>query len=62
MRYAPAHALAHGLIQAGAIGEIVGIQIQTLIDKALRIGSQVIAEDRSTPGEASRPRPAVVSF
>jgi predicted dehydrogenase len=35
MRYAPAHALARELIQAGAIGDIVGIQIQTLIDKAL---------------------------
>jgi predicted dehydrogenase len=35
MRYAPAHALAREFIQAGAIGEIVGIQIQTLIDKPL---------------------------
>jgi predicted dehydrogenase len=35
MRYAPAHALARELIQAGAIGDIVGIQIQTLIDKRL---------------------------
>lgn len=35
MRYAPAHALARELIQAGAIGNIVGIQIQTLIDKPL---------------------------
>ena len=35
MRYAPAHALAREWIQAGAIGEIVGIQIQTLIDKPL---------------------------
>ena len=35
MRYAPAHALARELIQAGAIGEIVGVQIQTLIDKPL---------------------------
>lgn len=33
MRYAPAHALARELIQAGAIGKIVGVQIQTLIDK-----------------------------
>lgn len=33
MRYAPAHAPARKLIQAGAIGNIVGIQIQTLIDK-----------------------------
>jgi len=33
MRYAPAHALARELIRAGAIGDIIGIQIQTLIDK-----------------------------
>ena len=33
MRYAPAHAMAREILQAGAIGEIVGIQIQTLIDK-----------------------------
>lgn len=35
MRYAPAHARARELIQAGAIGKIIGIQIQTLIDKPL---------------------------
>jgi predicted dehydrogenase len=35
MRYAPAHALARELIQAGAIGTIAGVQIQTLIDKPL---------------------------
>src|SRR6266540_6189456 len=35
MRYAPAHALARELIQASAIGNIVGVQIQTLIDKPL---------------------------
>jgi UDP-N-acetyl-2-amino-2-deoxyglucuronate dehydrogenase len=35
MRYAPAHAAARELIQAGAIGSIIGIQIQTLIDKPL---------------------------
>lgn len=35
MRYAPAHALARELIQAGAIGNIIGVQIQTLIDKPL---------------------------
>lgn len=35
MRYAPAHALAREFIQAGAIGDVVGIQIQTLIDKSL---------------------------
>ena len=35
MRYAPAHALARDLIQAGAIGEIIGVRIQTLIDKPL---------------------------
>jgi predicted dehydrogenase len=35
MRYAPAHALARELIQAGAIGKIIGVQIQTLIDKPL---------------------------
>ena len=36
MRYAPAHALARELIQAGAIGRITGTQIQSLIDKPLR--------------------------
>jgi predicted dehydrogenase len=35
MRYAPAHTLARELIQADAIGNIVGVQIQTLIDKPL---------------------------
>jgi UDP-N-acetyl-2-amino-2-deoxyglucuronate dehydrogenase len=35
MRYAPAHTLAQKLIQEGAIGDIVGVQIQTLIDKPL---------------------------
>lgn len=35
MRYAPAHALARELVQAGAIGNIIGVQIQTLIDKPL---------------------------
>jgi UDP-N-acetyl-2-amino-2-deoxyglucuronate dehydrogenase len=35
MRYAPAHALAREFIQTGAIGTIIGIQIQTLIDKPL---------------------------
>lgn len=35
MRYAPAHELTRQLIQAGAIGNIVGVQIQTLIDKPL---------------------------
>jgi predicted dehydrogenase len=35
MRYAPAHALAREFVQTGAIGNIVGVQIQTLIDKPL---------------------------
>lgn len=35
MRYAPAHALARELIQAGAIGDIIAVQVQTLIDKPL---------------------------
>lgn len=35
MRYAPAHAIARELVQAGAIGKILGVQIQTLIDKPL---------------------------
>ena len=35
MRYAPAHALTREIIQAGAIGKIIGVQIQTLIDKPL---------------------------
>jgi predicted dehydrogenase len=35
MRYAPAHGLARELIRAGAIGNIIGVQIQTLIDKPL---------------------------
>jgi predicted dehydrogenase len=33
MRYALAHAKAREFIEAGAIGKIVGVQIQTLIDK-----------------------------
>ena len=35
MRYAPAHDLARELIQAGVLGKIIGVQIQTLIDKSL---------------------------
>jgi len=35
MRYAPAHANARELVQTGAIGKVVGVQIQTLIDKSL---------------------------
>jgi len=35
MRYAPAHAPARELIQTGAIGNIIGVRIQTLIDKPL---------------------------
>jgi UDP-N-acetyl-2-amino-2-deoxyglucuronate dehydrogenase len=35
MRYAPAHRQARDLIQAGAIGRVVGVHIQTLIDKPL---------------------------
>ena len=35
MRYAPAHAITRELIQAGAIGKVIGVQIQTLIDKPL---------------------------
>ncbi len=35
MRYAPSHAWARELIQAGAIGKIICVQIQTLIDKPL---------------------------
>src|SRR5687768_16264841 len=35
MHYAPAHAPARELIQAGAIGTIIGVRIQTLIDKPL---------------------------
>ena len=34
MRYAPAHALARELVQNGAIGNIIGVHIQTLIDKS----------------------------
>lgn len=33
MRYAPANGPARELIQAGAIGDVIGIRIQTLIDK-----------------------------
>jgi predicted dehydrogenase len=33
MRYAPAHEIAREFVQAGAIGRIIGVQIQTLIDK-----------------------------
>lgn len=35
MRYAPAHAAARELVQAGAIGNIFAVQLQTLIDKPL---------------------------
>lgn len=35
MRYAPAYAVAHELVRAGALGEIIGVQIQTLIDKPM---------------------------
>ena len=35
MRYAPAHTIAHQLVQTGAIGEIIGVHIQTLIDKPI---------------------------
>ena len=35
MRYAPAHTVARDLLRAGAIGEVIGVQIQTLIDKPL---------------------------
>jgi predicted dehydrogenase len=35
MRYAPAHAIARDLVRAGAIGKIIGVRIQTLIDKRL---------------------------
>ena len=35
MRYAPAHAIARRFIAEGAIGKIVAVQIQTLIDKPL---------------------------
>ena len=35
MRYAPAHKLARELIQSRAIGNIIGVHIQTLIDKPL---------------------------
>lgn len=35
IRYAPAHASARELIQTGAIGKVIGVQIQTLIDKPL---------------------------
>ena len=35
MRYAPAHTIARQFVQAGALGTLVGIQIQTLIDKPM---------------------------
>jgi predicted dehydrogenase len=35
MRYASAHATVREFIQAGAIGNIIGVRIQTLIDKPL---------------------------
>jgi UDP-N-acetyl-2-amino-2-deoxyglucuronate dehydrogenase len=35
MRYAPTHASARELVQTGAIGKVIGVQIQTLIDKPL---------------------------
>jgi predicted dehydrogenase len=35
MRYAPAHKLSRQFVMSGAIGDIIGVQIQTLIDKPL---------------------------
>jgi predicted dehydrogenase len=35
MRYAPAHEIARRFVGSGAIGTIIGVQIQTLIDKPL---------------------------
>lgn len=35
MRYAPAHAIARQLVETGAIGNIIGVQMQTLIDKPM---------------------------
>lgn len=35
MRYAPAHAAARNMVRAGAIGEIIAVQVHTLIDKPL---------------------------
>lgn len=35
MRYAPAHAIARDFLEAGAIGTVIGVHIQTLIDKSL---------------------------
>ena len=35
MRYAPAHAIARQLVQTGAVGDVIGVQIQTLIDKPM---------------------------
>jgi predicted dehydrogenase len=34
MRYAPTHAIGRDFVQAGAVGNIIGVQIQTLIDKS----------------------------
>lgn len=57
MRYAPAHAVARELIQAGAIGNIISVQIQTLIDKPLTYwqsgyGSRSINPWRSIKAQA----------
>ena len=35
MRYSPAHEMARQLIQSGAVGKIIGVRIQTLIDKPM---------------------------
>jgi UDP-N-acetyl-2-amino-2-deoxyglucuronate dehydrogenase len=49
MRYAPAHAIARELVQAGAIGNIIGVQIQTLIDKPLSYWQSGYAGRSSNP-------------
>jgi predicted dehydrogenase len=49
MRYAPAHAMARQLIQAGAIGEIIGVRIQTLIDKPMTYWQSGYANRSTNP-------------
>ena len=54
MRYAPAHALARELIENGAIGNIVGIHLQTLIDKPLSYWQSGYSERSVNPWRGNK--------
>lgn len=49
MRYAPAHMMAREFIQEGAIGDIIAVQIQTLIDKPLTYWKSGLEERSVNP-------------